>query len=209
MWQYWAFSNDCPSTQEDTNFIGNSNPNKSGYHPQQGWNSKPDLPFGQQQGNNFNNSFQPSLKDLVYGKKQINDNISKKFQANDKTMVRNHLLEDRHCLAAIKSVHGDRRSRSTINSHQLGAHVLCDTIKGLLSIHHNRSVITGPSPRCPRAAQPIRQWRPSPRRLRTAWRHRRLPRHSQQPHHHQCPPPQHPWGLQRHQRPAPRCLTMH
>ena len=35
---------------------------------------------------NFNNSFQPTLKDLVYGPKQINDNISKKFLANDKIL---------------------------------------------------------------------------------------------------------------------------
>jgi hypothetical protein len=55
------------SSQEDMNFIGNNNPNNSGYRPQQGWNSKPNLPFGQQQGNNFNNNFQLSLKDLVYG----------------------------------------------------------------------------------------------------------------------------------------------
>ena len=53
---------------------------------------------------NFNNNFQPSLKDLVYGQKQINDNISKKFLANDKileslaiqleginTVIKNHL----------------------------------------------------------------------------------------------------------------------
>ena len=32
---------------------------------------------------NFNNNFQPSLKYLVYGQKKINDNISKKFLAND------------------------------------------------------------------------------------------------------------------------------
>ena len=35
---------------------------------------------------NFNNNFQPSLKDLVYGQKHINDNISKKFLANDKIL---------------------------------------------------------------------------------------------------------------------------
>ena len=56
------------------------------FRPQQGWNSKPNLPFSQQQGMNFNNNFQPSLKDLVYGQKQINDNISKKFLANDKIL---------------------------------------------------------------------------------------------------------------------------
>ena len=77
----------CPLTQEDANFVGtnNNNPN-SGFRPQQGWNSKPNLPFGNQQGMNFNNNFQPSLKDLVYGQKQINDNISKNFLANDKVL---------------------------------------------------------------------------------------------------------------------------
>ena len=39
---------------------------------------------------NFNNNFQPTLKDLVYGQKQISDNISKKlltqFLANDKIL---------------------------------------------------------------------------------------------------------------------------
>jgi len=35
---------------------------------------------------NFNNNFEPTLKDLVYGQKQINDNISKKFLANDKIL---------------------------------------------------------------------------------------------------------------------------
>ena len=52
----------CPFTQEDENSIGDNTPNDSDCHPQQGWNSKPDLPFGQQQGINFNNSYQPTLK---------------------------------------------------------------------------------------------------------------------------------------------------
>ena len=59
----------CPFTQEDDNSIGNNTPIDSDCHPQQGWNSKPDLPFGQQQGNNFNNSFQHSLKDFMNGQK--------------------------------------------------------------------------------------------------------------------------------------------
>ena len=46
----------CPFTQEDENSIGNNTPNDSDCRPQQGWNFKPNLPFGQQQGNNFNNS---------------------------------------------------------------------------------------------------------------------------------------------------------
>ena len=39
----------CPLTQEDVNIVGtnNNNPN-SGFHPQHGWNSKPNLPFGNQ-----------------------------------------------------------------------------------------------------------------------------------------------------------------
>jgi hypothetical protein len=78
--------NSCLTTQEDVDFNGNNNPNNSGYYSQQGWNSKPNLPFSQQQGNNFNNNFHPSLKDLVYGQKQNNDNISKKFQANHKIL---------------------------------------------------------------------------------------------------------------------------
>ena len=35
---------------------------------------------------NFNNSFQPTLKALVYDQNQINDNISNKFLANDKIL---------------------------------------------------------------------------------------------------------------------------
>ena len=75
----------CPLTQEDANFIGSNNNPNSGFRPQQGWNSKPNLPFGQQQGTNFNNSFQPTLK-TMYGQKQINDNISRKFLSNEKIL---------------------------------------------------------------------------------------------------------------------------
>ena len=46
-----------PFTQEDENSIGNDTPDDTDCRPQQGWNSKPNLPYGQQQGNNFNNSF--------------------------------------------------------------------------------------------------------------------------------------------------------
>ena len=78
--------NSCPITHEEAHFVGANNSNNSGFRPQQGWNSKPNLPFDQQQGMNFNNNFQPTLKDLVYGQKQINDNISKKFLAKDKIL---------------------------------------------------------------------------------------------------------------------------
>ena len=87
MWRDWALGHLMPidSRGRELRVGSNNNPN-SGFHPQQGWNSKPNLPFGQQQSMNFNNSFQPTLKDLVYGQKQINDNISRKFLANDKTL---------------------------------------------------------------------------------------------------------------------------
>jgi len=78
--------NSCPITQEEAHFVGANNSNNSGFRPQQDWNSKPNLPFSQRQGMNFNNNFQPTLKDLVYGQKQINDNINKKFLANDKIL---------------------------------------------------------------------------------------------------------------------------
>jgi len=78
--------NSYPVTQEDTNFVRTNNSNNSGFHPQNGLNSKPNLLFGQQQGMNFSNKFQPTLKDLVYGQKQINDNIWKKILANDKIL---------------------------------------------------------------------------------------------------------------------------
>ncbi|XP_039803775.1 uncharacterized protein LOC120667846 [Panicum virgatum] len=39
----------CPFTQEDENSIGNNTPNDSDCRPQQGWNSKPNLHFDQQQ----------------------------------------------------------------------------------------------------------------------------------------------------------------
>jgi len=37
--------NSCPVTQEEAHFVGVNNSNNSGFHPQQGWNSKPNLPF--------------------------------------------------------------------------------------------------------------------------------------------------------------------
>ena len=76
----------CPFTQEDEHSIGNDTPDDTDCRPQQGWNSKPDLPFSQQQGNNFNNSFRPSLKDIMYGQKQMKDNISENFFANDQIL---------------------------------------------------------------------------------------------------------------------------
>ena len=38
----------CPFTQEDEKSIGNDTHDDTDRRPQQGWNSKPDLPFGRQ-----------------------------------------------------------------------------------------------------------------------------------------------------------------
>ena len=40
--------NSCPVIQEEAHFVGANNSNNSGFRPQQGWNSKPNLPFSQQ-----------------------------------------------------------------------------------------------------------------------------------------------------------------
>ena len=86
MWQDWALGHLVPLNSRGRKLSWSKNNPNLGFRPQQGWNSKPNLPFGQQQGTTFNNSFQPTLKDLVYGQKQINDNITRKFLTNDKIL---------------------------------------------------------------------------------------------------------------------------
>ena len=49
--------NSYPISQEEAHFVGANNSNNSGFRPQQGWNSMPNLPFDQQQGMDFNNNF--------------------------------------------------------------------------------------------------------------------------------------------------------
>jgi hypothetical protein len=39
--------NSCSITQEEANFVGANYSNNTGFRPQQGWNSKSNLPFGQ------------------------------------------------------------------------------------------------------------------------------------------------------------------
>ena len=51
-----------PFTQEDENSIGNNTPNDSDCRPQQGWDSKPDLPFGQHKVSVLIIVFSPRLK---------------------------------------------------------------------------------------------------------------------------------------------------
>jgi hypothetical protein len=46
------------------------------------------LPFNNQNGGNYSNSFnnQPSIKDLVFGQARINESINKKLAANEKVL---------------------------------------------------------------------------------------------------------------------------
>jgi hypothetical protein len=82
--------NDCLETREEANFINNGNNN--GFHNNnyndQGWNSRPDFPFNNQNGSNYSNSFnnQPSNKDLVFGQARINECLKKKLDANEKVL---------------------------------------------------------------------------------------------------------------------------
>ena len=73
--------NDCPENHEDVCYMNNNN---NGYHPLggQGWNQQRPYYHGD---NNFNSN-QPSLEDLVYGQAKINETISKRLSANDKTL---------------------------------------------------------------------------------------------------------------------------
>jgi hypothetical protein len=72
--------NDCLETREEASFINNGNNN--GFHNHnfnnQGWNSRPNFPFNNQNGGNYSNSFnnQPSIKDLVFGQARINESLN-------------------------------------------------------------------------------------------------------------------------------------
>jgi hypothetical protein len=54
----------------------------------QGWNSRPNFPFNNQNGGNYSNSFnnQPSIKDLVFGQAIINESLNKKLDAKEKVL---------------------------------------------------------------------------------------------------------------------------
>jgi hypothetical protein len=82
--------NNCLETREEASFINNGNNN--GFHNNnynnQGWNSRPNFPFNNQNGCNYSNTFnnQPSIKDLVFGQAGINENLNKKLAANEKVL---------------------------------------------------------------------------------------------------------------------------
>jgi 3-oxoacyl-[acyl-carrier-protein] synthase III len=71
--------NDCLETREEASFINNGNTN--GFHNNnfniQGWNSRPNFPFNNQNGGNYSITFnnQTSIKDLVFGQARIDENL--------------------------------------------------------------------------------------------------------------------------------------
>jgi hypothetical protein len=81
---------DCLERREEASFINNSNNNEFGNnnYSNQGWNSRPNFPFNNQNGDNYSNSFnnQPSIKDLIFGQAGINDSLNKKLAANEKVL---------------------------------------------------------------------------------------------------------------------------
>jgi hypothetical protein len=82
--------NDCLETREEASFINNGNTNGfcNNNFNNQGWNSRPNFPFNNQNGGNYSNSFnnQPSIKDLVFGQSRINKSLNKKLDANEKVL---------------------------------------------------------------------------------------------------------------------------
>jgi uncharacterized coiled-coil protein SlyX len=98
--------NDCLETREEASFINNVNNNRfrKNNYSNQGWNSRPNFPFNNQNGGNYSNSFnnQPSIKDLVFGQARINESLSKKLAAND-TVLENINSTIEYLTSAMKN----------------------------------------------------------------------------------------------------------
>jgi hypothetical protein len=82
--------NDCLKTREEDSFINNGNANefRNNNFNNQGWNSRPNFPFNNQNGGNYSNTFnnQPSIKDLVFGTTRVNESLNNKLATNEKVL---------------------------------------------------------------------------------------------------------------------------
>jgi hypothetical protein len=90
--------NDCVETRKEDSFTNNGNNNgfRNNNFNNQGWNSRPNFPFSNQNGGNYSNTFnnQPSIKDLVFGQARVNESLNKKLAANEKVLEnRNSTIE--------------------------------------------------------------------------------------------------------------------
>jgi uncharacterized coiled-coil protein SlyX len=83
-------SNDCLETREEASFINNGNNNgfRNNNYNNQGWNSRPNFSFYNQNGGKYSNSFnnQASIKDLVFSQARINETLNKKLATNEKVL---------------------------------------------------------------------------------------------------------------------------
>ena len=87
MWRDWALGHVVPLNSRGRELRWHQQQQSQLGIPSSAWlELKAQPPLRKSARINFNNNFQPSLEDLIYGQKQINDNISKKFLANDKVL---------------------------------------------------------------------------------------------------------------------------
>jgi hypothetical protein len=82
--------NDCLETREEASFINNGNTNgfRNNKINNQGWNSRPNFLFNNQNGGNYSNSFNnlTSINYLVFGQARSNESLNKKLVANEKVL---------------------------------------------------------------------------------------------------------------------------
>ena len=86
MWRDWAFGHFVPLNSSGRKLRWEQQQSQLRISFSAGLELQAQPPLRSTTRYEFNNSFQPTLKDLVYGQKQINDNISRKFLANDKIL---------------------------------------------------------------------------------------------------------------------------
>jgi hypothetical protein len=114
--------NDCLETREDASFLNNGNTNgfRNNNYNNQGWNSRPNFLFNNQNGGNYSNASnnQPSIKDLVFGQARINGSLNKKLASNE------NLLEN---------LNSTIESFTTTMKNQLGFNKMIETQLALLA----------------------------------------------------------------------------
>jgi hypothetical protein len=76
-------------TRKEASFINNGNNNgfRKNYN-NQGWNSRPNFSFNNQNGGKYCNSFNnhPSIEDLIFRQARINESLNKNLAANEKVL---------------------------------------------------------------------------------------------------------------------------
>jgi hypothetical protein len=98
--------NDGLKTRKETSFINNGNNNgfRNNNYNNQGWYSRPNFPFNNQNGGNYSNSLNnyPSMEDRVFGQARINESLNKRLAANEK-FLENHNSTTESFTSAMKN----------------------------------------------------------------------------------------------------------